>query len=92
MPPRKSTPMSDPRKGRPSMSRLGRLSDCPGSLHAEQPLPEPPSSTDATSGTRCHAAWEKADDTGLSADERMGVTIVRELEQRALDDWFRGMQ
>ena len=73
------------------MSRLGRLADCPGSLHAEKPIPDPPSSAVATIGTRCHAAWEKADDTGLSDEEKAGVAIVRELEQRALDKWFGGM-
>lgn len=84
--------MSDERKGRPSMSRMGRLRDCPGSLSAEADIPEPPISTDASMGTRCHDSMETGNDDALNDDERKGVAMARDLEASTVETWLDGLK
>ena len=83
--------MRDERKGRPRMSRMARLSDCPGSLAAEADVPEPPQSTGASMGTRCHAAMETGNDDALNDDERKGVEMARDLEAATVETWLDGL-
>ena len=82
-------PETDERRGRISMSRLDRVSECAGSVNAERDIPEPPSSDVASMGTRCHEGMETQSFQCLANDdERKAVEIAMELEASVVGAWL----
>ena len=77
--------MRDPRKGKPSASRMHRVCHCPGSVLAEALAPKGKSTKVADAGTEIHDALADDDFESLGEDERVIAERLVEMKAKALE-------